>query len=196
MSNLEEQNTPKTNSRIVQEQLDAFEARLKELKILYEQYFCGLLPFQPEKEHKEVSRLSRELLRSPFRNSQANFRLKNLVARFQTLATYWERVLKQREEGNYHRDKFKSKIRADENRMINRRNSSEGQAEKAVRELFDTYRRALENSGLASSHLTFEKFSADIQGKAKILGADKGKNAVSFRVEIEGGKVSIKARVN
>lgn len=196
MGSLEEQNTPKVNSRVIQEQLNNFEAKLAELKILYEQHFCGLIPLSPDKEHKEVTRLSRELLRSPFRNSQANFRLKNLVARFQTLSTYWERVLKQREDGSYSRDQFKSKIRSAESEFIARKKSGEARTECAVRELFDTYRRALEGSGLPTGHLKFDSFKNDIQGKAKTLGAGKGKDAVSFRVEVQGGKVSIKAKIS
>jgi len=195
MSSLEEQNTPLTNARAFQQQLDLFESRLSELKIQYEQYFCNLIPLQPEKEHKELKIFSRQLLRAPFKNSQTNFRLRNLIMRFQTLNTYWERILKQKEDGSYRGDKFRGDMRSKAISEIKNKNTKEGKEDHAIKELFETYRGALNNSGLKSDSLHFDQFKKDLKNKASLLLANKSGAEVSFRVEVQGGKVSIKAKI-
>ena len=75
-------------------ELDILEAKIGELRIFYEQFFVDILPQPPEKQHAEVVRLIKRLLKAPFKNSASRFRLRSLINRFQTYATYWERVNK------------------------------------------------------------------------------------------------------
>lgn len=194
MSLLEEQNAPKTNSKAIQAELDIFEEKLKQLKIYYEQYFCNLIPLPPDKEHKELDLLSKKLLRLPFRNAQSNFRLKNLVLRFQTLNTHWERVSKQKEDGTYIGDKFKAQARAEVLKREQHKESIKGTAEGSIKALFDSYKNAIEQSGLTSETLDYDSFKKDIQSKQELLRKSTGSDAISFRVENTNGKVSIKAK--
>ena len=100
-----------TNRRQLDLELDRLENKISELRVLYEQYFVEILPLSPDKQQKEIVALIRKLLRAPFKNSQTRFRLRVLVQRYQTYATYWERVQKQKEEGTYSRDLFKAEMR-------------------------------------------------------------------------------------
>lgn len=194
MSFLEEQNQPKVNSKTIQFELDSFEDKIKKLKISYEQYFCNLIPLPPEKEHKELDFLSKRLLRLPFRNVQSNFRLTNLVHRFQTLNTHWERVLKQKEEGTYIGDRFRARAREETINRERHRNSIKGTSEQSIQLLFESYKNAIEESGLSSSGLEFQTFKQDIQSKQELLKKTTGSESINFRIETSGGKVSIKAR--
>lgn len=194
MSFLEQDNTPKTNALAIQAELDNFESKLQNLKIAYEQYFCNLIPLPPDKEHKEVEFLSKKLLRMPFRNAQSNFRTKNLVLRYQTLNTHWERVLKQKEEGTYVGDKFKAKARAEAIEREKYRDSLKGTKDDAIQLLFDSYKGALEKAGLNSSTLDFQSFKSDILDKEELLKKTSGSSNISFRIETANGKVSIKAK--
>ena len=194
MSLIEEQNTPKSNSLAIQAELDAFENNLSKLKINYEQYFCNFNPFPPDKEHKELDQLAKRLLQLPFRNAQSNFRLKNLVLRFQTLNTHWERVLQQKLEGTYFGDKFKADARANALERERYQTAIKGTKEDSIKQLFDSYKNALENSGLNASSLDYEAFREDIQSKQEILKSSRGSDTVSFRIESSNGKVSIKAK--
>lgn len=194
MSILEQQNTPKTNSLAIQAELDIFEDRLQSLKITYEQYFCNLIPLPPEKEHKELELLSKKLLRLPFRNAQSNFRLKNLVLRFQTLNTHWERVMQQKLDGTYRGDQFKAHARA---KIIEREKylaSIKGTQEESMRQLFESYKSALSASGLTPMDLDYQAFKKDIEGKKELLKKSTGSDQISFRIEASEGRVSIKAK--
>ena len=185
---------PRLTQRRFQAELDSFEEKLKLLKIAYEQYFCNLIPLPPDKEYKELKMLSKTLLRLPFRNAQSNFRLKNLVLRFQTLNTHWERVLKQKEEGTYIGDQFKAKARADIIEREKHKSSIKGTHEDSIKQLFDSFKSEVEKSGLSANSLDFESFKKDIHNKREILKKSTGSDAISFRVESTDGKVTIKAR--
>lgn len=192
------QNEPddvKVNSRAIQGDLDFFENSLKELKISYEQYFSALLPLPPTKDHDDIRRMIRTLLRTPFKNSQANFRMKNLILRYHTLNTHWERVLREKEEGTYSRDRFRAKMRSDEQNSARRKASKEGQIDSKYKELFDSYKSALDSQGLVLNHLEFNKFKQDLEQKATMLSDKSGGKKVKFAIEVGEGKVSIKARV-
>src|SRR5262245_3607671 len=92
-------------------ELEQLEERIETLRVLYEQHFADILPQPPTKLQKEAVFLIRKLLKAPFKNSQTRFKLRQLVTRYQTYRTYWERVLKEREEGTYVRDVFKAELR-------------------------------------------------------------------------------------
>ena len=97
--------------RALDEELDRLEGKIAELRVLYEQYFVDVMPQPPTKLQEETVRLMRSLLRAPFKNSANRFRLRVLISRYQTYATYCERVNKQKEEGTYSRDLFKAEMR-------------------------------------------------------------------------------------
>ena len=194
MSVLEQQNIPKTNTLAIQAELDLFEDKLKKLKISYEQYFCNLLPLPPDKEYKELELLSKKLLRLPFRNAQTNFRLKNLVLRFQTLSTHWERVMQQKLDGTYIGDQFRAKARA---KILEKEKYSrkiKGTEEESLLTLYNSYIKALSDYGLEQSSLEFDKFKSDIENKKEIIKKTTGSKNISFRIEASNGKVSIKAK--
>ena len=95
----------------VRMELAKLDAMIDELKVVFEQYFLGLTPYAPDKLHNQVKRQIRTLRRAPFKNSQMGYQLRTLEGRYNTLNTYWARVLREREAGTYHRDVFKANLR-------------------------------------------------------------------------------------
>ena len=138
MSTQQEPDDIKVNSKAIQADLNLFENNLKELRIIYEQYFSALIPLPPTKDHEEIRRMVRSLLRTPFKNSQANFRMKNLILRYHTLNTHWERVLREKEDGTYCRDKFRARMRSDEQKSVTRKYSEQGKIDCKYKQLFDS----------------------------------------------------------
>lgn len=174
-------------------ELDRLEARIEELRILYEQFFVGLQPLPPDKQHRDVKLLIRQLLKAPFKNSENKFRLRALITRFQTYATYWERVNKQREEGTYVKDIFKADMRQKMLEDAKQEKSSGGAAEKGLKQLFSTYEAALKKAGARSDSLNFDAFKRSILKKAKQLKSEQGVKKLHYKVVIKQGKVTIKA---
>lgn len=175
-------------------ELNRLEAALNELKVLYEQYFMGIQPLAPEGDHKEVKRLIRKLWAAPFRNSEINYRLKTLENKYQTFNTYWERILREREQGTYSRDVFKAEMRDRLAEQEKRSQSPEGAAERGIKELFETYKSALEKSTGLAQKLDFTAFQQSLVARAKDLREKHGIKKLTFKVVVKDGKVSVQAK--
>lgn len=179
--------------RDLDQQIDRVEGKLSEVVMLYEQYFVDVLPAPPTKLHKEIVVTLRQLLKAPFKNSQTRFRLRNVIHRFQTYNTYWERVQKQREEGTYVKDLFKAELRQRLAEQAKQSSTSAGKAEKAFRDLYSSYESALKKAGARTDNLNFEKFKQTLLTKARELKKQCGVTKLHYKVVVRGDKVVIKA---
>lgn len=174
-------------------EMDRLEIKIKELSILYEQHFLDLLPFQPEKEHKAVKVFIRDLMKAPFHNSQTRFRLRQVVQRYQTYNTYWTRVLKQKEDGTYSRDKFKAEVREKASLDEKLKDSKKSLAENGIQQLFNSYEDALKRTGIKTGGMDFEDFKKKLVKRAKDLKKKHGSKKIHYKVVVKNGKAVIKA---
>ena len=174
-------------------ELDKLEQMIAQLRVDYEQYFIGLVQLAPERQHNAVKKKLRELRKAPFRSNAINFRLKALESRYQAFNSYWQRVAKEREEGTYSKDVFKANLRERYAAEDAWNETSAGKAEKGMQNLFQTYKDALERHSGKKQQLDFKAFEKSLIEKAKLLREQGHK--VSFRVVVENGKVTLKAKV-
>lgn len=181
------------NKRSVDKELDIFERKLGELRVLYEQHFVDVLPFPPDEQHKEIKRMIRSLLHAPFKNSANKFRMRTLLSRYQTYSTYWERVNKQREEGTYAKDQFKAEMREKMADSAKREASAAGRADKGFQQLFSTYQDALKKSGGKTDNLNFDAFRKSLIAQARELKKTQGVTKLKYKVVNQNGKVVVKA---
>lgn len=178
----------------VRAELDKLERVLAELKVEFEQYFVGVAPFAPDKLHTDTKRLIQKLIRAPFKSSEMNYRLRMLEERYRTLNTYWMRVMKQREDGTYHKDVFKANMRERNALADAKSETAKGQAENAMATLFNSYKNALEQQSGARQKLNFEAFQKSLVKRAKEIQEEQGQKKVTFKVIVKDGKVTIKAK--
>lgn len=175
----------------VHAQVAEFSAAIDELKIAYEQYFIGVHPLAPEQQHNEVKRKLRALVALPFKNSAVQFRVRNLESRYQTYNNYWQRVLRQREEGTYQRDLFKAKIRTKKKgEAVKKKDNG-----KAIETLYQRYKAALEDQLGLPVQIDFDAFRKKIAAQARDLKTKHNGRRLSFAVAVRGGKVTIQAQV-
>ena len=87
------------------------ELRLRRLRTLYDHWFHGIERTEPQQQRGEVDRLIQELRRQPQRNTALRFRFNQLVQRYTTFNTYWQRIARQIEEGTYKRDVLRARQR-------------------------------------------------------------------------------------
>ncbi len=174
-------------------ELDRLEAMIENLRIQYEQYFVDIVPLPPDKPQKEIKAFIRLLLKAPFKNSQTRFRLKTIIHRYQTYYTYWERVMKQREDGTYVKDLFKADLREHLQEELQKANSQSAKAEKGLRDLYASYENALTQVGSKPQNLNFDSFKKSIVHQAKQLKEKHGVKKLSYSVVVKDGKVVLKA---
>ena len=88
----------------VDAQIKEFELKLERLRVLYEQYFMGIMKREPTIAQHEVVRLQAKLDRQRISNHRTRYKYRSMVQRLNTYRTYWNRTLRSIENGTYHRD--------------------------------------------------------------------------------------------
>jgi hypothetical protein len=83
--------------------IDDLEKKLERLRALYEQYFLGIEKLEPTIPRRDVDRLLYQLRKIRITKTVTRFRFQQQVQRYNTLSTYWTRVIRQIEEGTYRR---------------------------------------------------------------------------------------------
>ena len=184
--------------------IERFDSQLNLLNRAYEQYFLGFEKREPSELRREVEQLMRRCKSTPIQNTAAKFKLNAIVARYNTMRTYWDRTLREIEEGRYKRDVFKAHLHERE-----RAEKTGGQKEPLsanaasskntskpsdpMQQIFDQYMNLRQKTGESTSGLSVDKLSATLQKQAVAIKQKYNCNSVSFKVTVEDGKTKIKA---
>src|SRR5438067_2602942 len=99
-----------SSSDDMHQELDALEKRITQLKINYDQYFLGIEKLEPARERDDINRFIIDLMGRFVRNTGAKFRRESLKAKFLSYARYWDRILKQIEDGTYRGHRVKAAL--------------------------------------------------------------------------------------
>ncbi len=115
------------------------EERVERLRALYEQYFMGIERLEPLILRKDVDRRLWALRREQIRNTGMRFKLETTIQRYNTYQQYWQRIVREIENGTYQRDLGRAAQRFGDNAVTafaKRRQKmfAKGQARKAERE--------------------------------------------------------------
>lgn len=191
----EKQQQPSQQRVDLRGELDTLEDQLADLKVRYEQYFTGLMQLPPEKQHAQLKHHIRQLRKAPFKNSALNYRLKSIENRYNTFNTYWQRVLRAKEEGTYSKDVFKADIRERLLQEERRAQTAKGASERHMKSLFQSYKDALEKNAGKKLNIDFNAFQKSLVQRVKELRESTGGKKFSFKVVVREGKVSLKAQV-
>jgi hypothetical protein len=84
-------------------ELGKIELDLKELQILYEQYFAGVEKREPLQKREVLAKCLRQFVNRKIIQTDLRFRYQTLSARFHSYSTYWDRILRLIDEGRYVR---------------------------------------------------------------------------------------------
>jgi hypothetical protein len=86
-----------------EEQLSDLAVKIDRLKVLYEQYFMGIEKIEPTVARKEVTRAMLQLQQVYIRNTGLRFRFNTMLQKWNIYVTYWNRTLREIENGTYVR---------------------------------------------------------------------------------------------
>lgn len=92
------------NHRELQQMVDELEPKVERLKALYQQYFMGIEKIPPAILKRDVERAIYQLRRQRLQNTATRYKFQMLVQRLNTYQQYWNRILRQIENGTYKRD--------------------------------------------------------------------------------------------
>lgn len=174
----------------MENRLKALEGNINKLKTEYDQFFLGVLKTPPEKLAGEVAREVRLLSTTSVTNTALRFRIQQVVSRYNTYLQYWQRNLRDLEEGRTPRRRMASAAAETIGPGIVVISSTGGNGE-GMETLYRALKREYRKCGAAAPDISkvrrmVEKQTAEIRDK---YGCDR----VSYRVTSEGGKVKVKA---
>lgn len=175
--------------------LRTIEEQIATLRVEFEQYFAGVIRFQPEKLKNEVERNLRNLSKAPLKNSELNFRARALRYRFNSLDSYWRRVLREKEEGRYHKDLFKLRFRNDQKLNSGDCRSKQALAERQIKNIYEVYSRALAENGAKEAEISLEAFRSVLSQRASALKSANPGKKINFSIVLKNGIPTVEASV-
>jgi len=177
----------------IDEDMQLLEAKLKVLKMQYEQYFLGNRPREPQVERGEVQRIVAYWSNMAIRNTAARFQFNTLCQRFFTFRRQWDETCRKIDSGTYAPHQFKAKLRDGQQRdgaAAAEARAAEGQGD----DLFEAYVEARRACGEKVDGLTRQKLDQVIARQEAALKSRFDCKAVKFRVVVEDGKTKLKAQ--
>jgi hypothetical protein len=194
------------------EDLDLIEKSVRQLQIEWEKFFAGVERKPPTDLKARVEALIRRNAGEEIRNNADRFRYQNLIARYSTFAELWNKRLRALEEGRpvgLHGRAAAMQPPAPRPTTSGSappavaapRRSAAGEVRiqdpagdaPAMRGLYERFVAARQQAGETSA-VKFENFEKLIAQQTRRILAEKGGQAVDFRLETKDGKVSLKAK--
>jgi hypothetical protein len=194
---------PQQDGEAIAKDVDLLARELERLRLSYEQYFLGLEKDEPIKLKLTVTRLISKLSGAAVQNARLKFRVQQTIARFNTFSTYWNRILKDIEEGRHRRDVFRATIHEKERFGKWKEEKAAGVAAKAseaaggasdpMAALFEQYVDARKQTNESLAGLTLDAFKKSMNSQLTALKQKVPAGNFRFQVAVEGGKTKIKA---
>jgi len=189
------------------EDLDRLDVVIRQLQVKWDLFFNGQEKKPPSDLQTKVEALIRQYANAEIRNSGERFRYQSLSARFTTFNELWQKRLRAREEGKAFglhglraeqlpppappppREPRSKAPAPGEIRVADASRDTT-----AVRALYERFVEERKRAGETHAPV-FENFHDLITQQTERIRAEKGAQAVDFRLETRDGKVSLKARI-
>ena len=94
----------------LKEDLDILDTKISKLKVDYEQYFAKILKREPTTLRDEIDRIILKYSNQSTTNTSLKFRYSTLTSKYTSYKQFWNRILRQIEEGTYSRGVFGAKL--------------------------------------------------------------------------------------
>ena len=169
------------------------------LKAAYDQYFAGIERRPPDKLAEKVAREVRTLTSTVMTNTALRFRNQQAISRYNTYFQYWQRNLRELEEGRKPMRRVvgpaaipEANKAAEEKSSgvfeVSTSNSNKGEMDK----LFSALNREYQSLGNGKTP-DMNKVRSALEQQTKAIREKYGSEKVAFKVVKKDGKVTIKA---
>lgn len=169
-------------------ELDDIQNSIKELEILYEQYFAGIERREPVNDRKAIVKRIRHFTNRHIVWTDLKFRYQGLASRFMTYCQYWDRIQRQIEEGKYHR--HIARLPTPSHHQTAPESPDTAEAKNLQQQLV----KARKDCGLSGDEPSVEKISAFLKAQQEQIRNRYGNKPVEYSVETRNGKPQIKVR--
>lgn len=179
----------------MEERIRKLEQDINKLKAAYDQYFAGVERMPPDRLAGKVAKEVRTLTSTVMTNTALRFRTQQAISRYNTYLQYWQRNLRDLEEGRKPRRRVTGAAAAGvatdktaEVFEVSTSNADKREMDKLYSALSREYQR-LGNDKAPD----MKKVRSALEKQTKAIREKYGSEKVAFKVVNEGGKVTIKA---
>ena len=179
----------------MEDRIRKLEQDITKLKAAYDQYFAGIERRPPDQLANKVAREVRTLTATVMTNTALRFRSQQAISRYNTYLQFWQRNLRELEEGRKPRRRVTGVGASEATKgkpagvfEVSTSNASEGEMEK----LFSAVSREYKRLGNGKTP-DMKKVRIALEQQAIAIRDKYGSEKVAFKVLNEGGKVTIKA---
>ena len=174
------------------------DARLKQLRTEYEQYFMGARKREPQLLRGEVQKIISYYANVPIRNTGHRFKFNNLRARYFAFRRHWDDTQRKVEDGTYDKHRFQADLHERERGIAEEAAKPEKPAaakggRNDLDQLYDAWIEARAATGQPTAGLSREKLAAQLEQQTANIRERFGAGDVRFRVVVEDGKAKLKA---
>lgn len=180
----------------LEEELKTLAKDVERLRIMYQQYFLGMEKVPPEFQREQLEKRIRESKLNEARKGVYKFRFLSLLQRLRTLEVYWDRMVRDIEEGKIRRGVPRDLGRVHEDieplPRAGQTVTKEAIEEKAPSEmlrLFQDYLEARKRIGQPIEGISFEAFVKTLEKQKEIHKQKLGVSDFTVEVVIKDGKV-------
>ena len=178
----------------MEERIRRLEQDIMKLKAAYEQYFAGIERRPPDKLAQKVAKEVRTLTSTVMTNTAQRFRTQQAISRYNTYHQFWQRNLRDLEEGRKPRRRVTPAAvsgAGEETEGVYEVSTGERSKEEMDR-LFTALTREYKQAGNGKVP-DMDKVRNALNKQAETIRKKYGSDKVAFKVVNEGGKVTIKA---
>jgi len=189
----------------IDEELNAFEHDVRQLKIEYEQYFGGGKKRPPtDIEWRIELMIKRHGDRGAAMNYAQRFRYNNLQQTYSRYKDIMHKRMRRREEGTVDRHfgsaaRLIAEQRASQKKQPTRfvavSCADPAREPEKVDEIYDAFLECRASLGESTEGMSRGKFEQFLKRKVDELRKDGGNGEVEFVADIEGGKARLRARI-
>ena len=176
----------------MEERAQRLEKDIHRLKTRYDQYFLGVERRPPEKLANDVAREVRFFSTTRMINTALRFKVQQLIARYNTFLTYWQKNLKDMEEGRTPRRRVHAMPGGAEAAIPGGVEiSTKGADRNGMEQLFQAVSREYRKRGGKAPEMS--RVREMVEKQNQVISERFKAEKVSYQVVTEGGKVRIKA---
>ncbi len=185
------------NQPTVDEQLKRLDEDIRRLKIEFDIYFNGASKRPPYDTKSRVETMFKRLGDDRTLSFAQRYLFNSLTARYTSFRELWRRTMQGREEGRDAAQAARANARDEASQREAAQTFICDDAHKdvpTVKQLYDALIEAKMKCGEPTDDLSFPRFHHLIATKTDTLKERTGCDRVRFSIDVEGGRVSFKAK--
>ncbi len=188
----------------VKEDLDMLDSKINRLRADYEQYFVKTLKKEPAALRDEIDRLILRYSNQQINNTSLRFRYSTLTLKYTSYKQFWNRILRQIEEGTFERGAAIGTrlpaapvIPEPKQRPETAPSPYGGLKEKLpatddkFKTVYQQFMEAKKTAGESAADMSYEKFTQAIAQQTEKVKKDLKCNDVEYKVVVKDGKAKI-----